>query len=559
MKTVAAYLAEFLASQNVKHIFGYQGSAMLKLLDEICLQGKTKYVQSFHEQASSFSASSYARVSGGYGVAIATSGPGAVNLIGGIADAYFDSVPCLFITGQDYTSNLLNNQGTRQVGFQDMNIVKMVETITKHAVMITDPNDIAYHLEKAVWMMTDGRMGPVLLDIPIDIQFAEIDELNLRHFTPEEKISNDMMGLYTRAAQLLKNAQRPLVIAGGGIQLSGAVDVFRNMISKTKIPVVTTLNGLDTAESSYGFSGLYGQTHANLAVYKADVIIALGTRFAQRQAGKIPRKEYTNAAIIHIDIDKHELGRVMDEDISICEGLGSAIPKLHIALSECGFVVSKAWLNCLEKWKKELLPRLEINKNGVDPIKFVQYLSGLCGEDVIVTADIGQNQMWAAQGLVIKPKWRIVNSGGFGSMGFSVPAAVGASYVDSKATIIAFTGDGGFHMNMQELQFLAIHRPNIKCVIFNNENLGLMREVSKRYYSEHYFGNTSTEFQCANIRGLADSYNLPYCCVDSESAFFAINSLISTEGPCLIECRLSVDAGTVNRYDESIIYREYED
>ena len=300
MITVAGYIAKFLKEKRVNHIFGFQGSAMLKMLDEIVGEG-IEYIQNFNEQASGFGADAYARING-IGAAIATSGPGAVNLIGGIANAYFDSVPVMFITGQDYSSGILANNGARQNGFQDMGIVSMVKPITKYAVLLEKPENIRYELEKAYYYAITDRKGAVLIDVPIDVQFKEIDETSLKGFQKSDKKVSDYK--IDKVISLLKKSKRPVILAGGGIRCANTVNELKKFVNESKIPVVTTLNGIDVLEDIVGFSGLYGNSEANLAIKNADLIIALGARFSLKQIGKKKEQYNIDAKIIHVDIDE---------------------------------------------------------------------------------------------------------------------------------------------------------------------------------------------------------------------------------------------------------------
>ena len=305
--TVADYIAKFLIRKNVKHLFGYQGRAVLQIIDSVVGTKEITYVQNFHEQASAFCACAYAAVRNDIGAAIATSGPGAVNLMGGIANAYCDSLPVLFITGQDYLERVTHNRDARINGFQDLNVVRIVRPVTKYATLIGNPKAIRYELEKAYHIATSGRKGPVLLDIPIDIQSMEISEEHLDGFIPR-KTTEDAFCAAGRCIREIKNAQKPVLLAGGGIRATGCTDAFKPFVGKTGIPVVATLNGIDVIDNAYGFSGLNGHPCCNKAVMEADLILALGVRFGQRQIGK-SIKGYTNAKIIRVEIDDSEIGR----------------------------------------------------------------------------------------------------------------------------------------------------------------------------------------------------------------------------------------------------------
>lgn len=547
MVTVASYIAQFLKKHNIDYVFGYQGSAMLKILDEIVGTG-ISYVQNFHEQASSFSADAYARINGNIGVAIATSGPGAVNMIGGISDAYFDSVPVLFITGQDYLKNLTAGNGARQNGFQDMDIVSMVRTITKYAAMLDDPKMIRFELEKAFYYATTGRKGPVLIDVPIDLQFKEIDETGLQEFMPDfpscdRSITDNVL---EDIVKLIENSEKPVILAGGGIRGAGAVSNLNAFIEKTNIPVVSTLNGLDVTEKTVGFTGLYGNTEANLALKNADLILALGIRFAQQHTGKQKELYNTTAKVIHVDIDKTEPGRTfIKPEITVVADLSDflqAINKknIHVAVN--------AWNETIEGWKQKYKDSVCRSVKCVDPILLIRKISKYSSKDAVYTSDVGANQMWVAQGLRLKQGQRLLNSSGFGSMGFSLPAAIGASYL--KPEVIAFMGDGGFQMNIQELNTLSLRRNNVKCFIFNNNNLGLMRNLQKKYYSNHFYGNNEREFCCPDIKKLADAYQLDYLRLNTNDDLGKIEEVLLKKGPCLVDVQTDIDLTPLTKYED---------
>ncbi len=545
MITVSKYIAKFLKEHNVNHIFGFQGSAMLKMLDEIVDVG-IEYIQNFNEQASSFGADAYGRING-IGAAIATSGPGSVNLIGGIANAYFDSVPVIFITGQDYSSGILAQNGARQNGFQDMDIVSMVKPITKYAVLVDKAENIKYELEKAYYYATEGRKGAVLIDVPIDIQFKEIDEKNLKCF--EKPVEKEADYKIDEVISLLNKSKSPLILAGGGIRGANTIEEFRTFIKESKIPVVTTLNGIDTSENIIGFSGLYGNSEANLAVKNADLIIALGARFSLKQIGKKKEQYNTNAKIIHVDIDKTEINRTfMNEEISVIADLKEFLEKINKQKLNLNI---KTWTNQVQHWKNLYKDTVCVSKKFVDPVKFVREISQYADSNTVFTADVGANQMWVAQGLRLKEKQRLLNSAGFGAMGYSLPAGIGASYLAKE--VISFTGDGGFQMNLQELNTLSLRRNNLKCVIFNNNNLGLMRDVQSRYYNNHFYGNNEKEFTCPNIKKLADTFNLNYIKIETENDFPLLENVFDNNVPYLIDVIIDKDTIPLNRYDDEAL------
>lgn len=541
MITVASYIAKFLKEKNVQHIFGFQGSAMLKMLDEIVGAG-IKYVQNFNEQASSFAADAYARINGHLGVAVGTSGPGAANLIGGIANAYFDSVPVMFITGQDYTNAVLANNGARQNGFQDMDIVSMVKPITKYAVLLDKPENVRYELEKAYYMATSERKGSVLIDVPIDVQFKEIDENNLRGFEKPQKEKYDFKTDAVVCA--LKEAKRPLILAGGGIRGANAIQEFRTFVQKTNIPVVSTLNGLDAASNIVGFSGIFGNTGANLAILNADLLVVLGARFARQHVGK-NKQQYANmnAKIIHVDIDITENNRTfMQEDITINADLKEFLSAMNQCVTVCHI---EKWQKTIKNWQEQYRDTVCLAEKNVDPVKLIREIAKYAPENTIFTADVGANQMWVAQALRLKENQRLLNSAGFGAMGYSLPAAIGASYVSKD--VVCFTGDGGLQMNLQELNTLSLRKNNVKCFVFNNNNLALMRNLQKNFYNNHFYGNNEKEFTCPNLQKLADTFALGYEKIEKESDFVKLKEILKSEGAFVIEVVVDKDLIPLNR------------
>lgn len=546
MITVAEYVAKFLVSKGVKHIFGFQGSAMLKMLDEVVNVG-IEYIQNFNEQASGFAADSYARVRNDIGVAIATSGPGAVNLIGGIANAYFDSIPVMFITGQDYSTGILAGNKARQNGFQDMDIVSMVKPVTKYAVLLDKPENIRYELEKAYYYATSGRKGSVLIDIPIDIQFKEIDENSLKGF--EKPLKNKCDYKINNVINLLKSAKKPVILAGGGIRTADAINEFRTFINKTNIPVISSLNGIDSFENIIGFSGLYGNSEANLSIKNTDLIIAMGARFSLKQIGKKKEQYNINAKIIHVDIDEAEINRTfMKEDISVIADLKEFLKEINKQEIKLDI---QDWIKQVENWKKLYKDTVCVSKKLIDPVEFVREISKYADDKAVFTADVGANQMWVAQGLRLKENQRLLNSAGFGAMGYSLPAGIGVSYLAPE--VISFMGDGGFQMNLQELNTLALRRNNIKCVIFNNNNLGLMRDVQLRYYNNHFYGNNEQEFTCPDLKKLANTFNIKYLKIENENDFINFKNIFEDKEPYLIDVRVDKDTIPLNRYDDEAL------
>ncbi len=551
---VAKYIAEFLKNKGVTHVFGYDGSMMLKIADEISLTPGIEFYQGFHEQASSFAADAYGRILHKAGILLVTSGPGAINALAGCADAYLDSVPLFIITGQDRLSHIASNPGVRLNGFQDLDIVKVAKPITKYAVQIKQADDIAYELEKSWHIALDGRKGPVLVDVPMDIQFEEIPK-ELRHY--EIGINNDNIDDFQieQICEELYSANRPVIIAGGGIHTADADKELFDFASKTGIPMVTTLNGHDACSLSLGSSGFYGLPEANLALRHADLLLALGTRFGERQAGKYA-KSYTEAKIIHVDVDNKEFGRTLPCDMPVIADVKLVLKRLNESIEEHRIPDYTEWEKRIQEWRVRYADYLHANPNGIDPLNIVEYIGKHMPENAVFTNDVGQNTMWVSQGLKPRGTQRLLTSSGYASMGFSLPAAIGAKMAVPDCTVVSFSGDGGFHMNLQELQFVKIRSLNIKFVVFNNNTLGMMREVQRIYYNNNFVGSNTDEFTCVDLKKVADLYDMDYIAVSSEIEFANLDEILDSDKAAIIDCKLPIDTYVKNWNEFMSLYPE---
>ena len=550
---VAEYIASFLIEKEVRHVFGFQGGAIVKIVDAIVETGKIEYVQNFHEQASAFCADAYSRVTRNLGVALATSGPGATNLITGIANAQLDSIPTLFITGQEYSSRLRKRDGVRSNGFQDLDIVSVVSPITKYAATITSGQMIAYELEKALHLAKSGRPGAVLLDIPIDVQFESLDAETLEHYLPPIETfgrtsPNDVSGLLA----LLQVSRRPVILGGGGVLLANAREAFKRFAGRSRIPVALTLNGLDAFDESVGFSGLYGNTHTNLAVYNADLLIVLGARLGQHQVGK-SKAAYTKAKIVHVDIDALELERCMSEELSIQADLGIFLCDVNNALEQVALPLYDEWRKTIATWSERYSTESGKQYDGVSPIDIVREVQNYIDHDTVVTCDVGQNQMWVAQAIRPHGEQRLLNSSGLGSMGYALPAAIAAKICRPRSTVVAFMGDGGFQINIQELQLIALKGLDIKLVVFNNGTLGLIKSTQDRYFDRRNYGSAAPYFACVDLKAISRAYRLKYYLIAEPSDMSLLRQAIGETQACLIEVKVDPDFPLASRNDMTTI------
>jgi acetolactate synthase I/II/III large subunit len=557
--TVAEYIAQFLIEQKVKHVFGFQGGAILNIVDCFMKTGKVQYIQNFHEQASAFCADAYSRVSGNLGVAVATSGPGATNLITGIANAQLDSIPTLFITGQEFSHRLAKKDGVRTNGFQDLDIVRIAAPLTKYATTLKDGQRVAYEFEKALYFAKSGRPGAVLIDIPIDVQFEVLDMDNLAHFTPQESDKPFVLSAkeseMQKLMECLQSAKRPMILGGGGINISASREIFAEMAKLTGIPVALTLNGLDAYSDFIGFSGLYGNTASSLAVYQADVLLVLGARLGQHQVGKA-QSDYSKAKIIHVDIDPMELGRSVEEMLSIQADLKSFLVQFIGALKKSPLPQYADWWATIQQWQKSygdftLDPS---NSKGVSPIEAIKATHAFFTDDTVVAADVGQNQMWLAQSAKLKKQQRLLNSSGLGSMGYALPAAIAAQLYRPEARIVAFMGDGGFQINLQELQLVSMMKLPLKMFVLNNNTLGLIKSSQKKHFGERYYGCSEDDFSCVDLKLLAEAYKLKYMRIDTNADLLNLDQVFSNEHPWLVEVTIAQDFPLQTRNDLKDIF-----
>ena len=429
------YVIDFIVHEGVGHLFEFIGGAITHLLDSTHDRKDIRCVSVHHEQAGAFAAEAYARMNGRLGVAMATSGPGALNLLTGVGSCYFDSVPCLFITGQVNTYEYKFDRPVRQIGFQETDIVSVAGPLTKYAEMVTDPASIRYHLEKAVYLARSGRPGPVLLDLPMNIQRAQIDPANVpaflgssEHRALEQQARSDL-GNIGEVVDLMGRAQRPVILAGGGIRTAGAADEFTRLVERSGFPVVTSLMGLDVIPHDHrafcGMIGAYGNRYSNLTVANCDLLLILGSRLDSRQTGTRPETFARSAKKIHVDIDANELNAKVRADITIRSHLRDFLAALNPALPERPASDLSSWYETLRLFR-ERYPTAVLAPagTGINPNRFMDALSRRCAEGDVICLDVGQNQMWAAQSFALKKGQRMLISGGMGAMGFSLPAAM---------------------------------------------------------------------------------------------------------------------------------------
>lgn len=533
---VSDYIVEFLIEKEIKDVFGYPGGMVTHLMDSFAkYDGRIKAHVCYHEQAAAFSACAYAQVSGKTGVAYATSGPGATNLITGICNAYFDSEPVIFITGQVNTQELGDGLPIRQRGFQETNIVKMVEEVTKYSVQVNKAEKIKYYLEKAYYIANEGRKGPVLLDIPMNIQNTDIDVNVLEDFQIEDS-RNDNIFLNDELLKMLLGAKRPCIIAGAGLKDDSVKECFNRLITKLKIPVVTSMIAVDILASdnpyNYGFIGAYGSRIANFVVAKSDLIISLGARLDIRQVGKNRENFAPNAKIIRVDIDPNELAyKIREDEIDICTDALNVIRFLDENCRDSNDLYYE-WVKVCNTIRDYL------RYNDYQRVNYlIQKLSKDVPVDTIITTDVGQNQVWAAQSFQINSSQKMLFSGGHGAMGYAIPAAIGAHFATSKQ-VVALCGDGGFQMNMQELQMISNEKLPIQIIVFNNHALGMIRHFQEMYFQKKYTQTIEgSGYSVPNLKKLARAFNMKYVLVGKN--YNSLKEVFCDNKPTIIEVDIS--------------------
>ena len=502
------FIAEFLMKKGIKSVFELSGGMITHILDSLNQKTDINIITMHHEQGAAFAAEGYGRVTGLPGVALATSGPGATNLLTGIGSCYFDSTPAIFITGQVNRHELKGDREIRQLGFQETDIVTMAKPITKACFQINDPNDIPNVLESAFKIALEGRPGPVLVDIPMDVQRVQIEDIsfienNVRDLEIEPNILENLI-------EDIKIAKRPLILSGRGIKASKSQALFDEFIKKTEIPVITTLLGLDTISydnlQRVGFIGSYGNRWANIAFGECDLLIVLGSRLDIRQTGA-DTKFIEERKIYHIDCEKGEVNNRVKGCEAIITDLNFFFEEFKKSVTNISFILKEEWNNHINDLKVMWPDINELTPKGINPNIFMHLLSNKSKKAKVYLADVGSHQMWAAQSLELYNDQQFLTSGGMGAMGFSLPAGIGASVALNKKPVIVLVGDGCMQINIQELQTIVRNKLPIKIVVLNNRTLGMIRQFQDSYFESRY-QSTYWGYDAPNFAKVAIAYGI---------------------------------------------------
>ncbi len=545
----AAILIECLIEQNVGTVFGFPGGAVLPIYDELYKrQDRIQHVLTAHEQHAGHAADGYARASGKTGVCIATSGPGATNLVTPIATAYMDSSPVVFITG-NVPQSLMGTDS-----FQEADISGMTMPVTKHNYLVTRVEKLADTIREAFYIARSGRPGPVLIDIPKDVQIAEteyepvlgdalIPKLSAKHPTAQLRPEGEALERYKvkaeprleKAAQLIAEAHKPLIYCGGGVTISGAEDELAAFADRIDAPVVSTLMGLGTLPADnprmLGMLGMHGTHAANIAMQRCDLLIAVGVRFSDRALGNAETFA-AQAKVLHIDIDRAEINKNVSTTLHIT---GDARIVLELLLARVAQKSHEQWMRQARSMMEEYL-----SDELFEPRKILRQMAAIAPEMTVAT-DVGQHQMWTAQHFPFLRPRQLITSGGLGTMGFGLGAAMGAAASDPEGRPVALvTGDGSFRMNLTELSTIGYYGIPVIIVIFNNGTLGMVRQWQTLFFGHRY--SQTTLDRGPDFMKLADAYGLSGTRVNTVEAFTAaFRKAVEEKKPCIIECMLDID------------------
>lgn len=550
------YVIQFLARDlGIKHMFMLVGGANAHLADSLAKNKEIKHIPTIQEQGAAMAAEGYARITGNMGAVLVTSGPGSTNTITGLCGAWCDSVPVIFISGQVLSRLYTNGKTIRQLGVQQIHIIEIVKPITKYAVMIRDPKEIKYHLQKAAYLAKNGRPGPVWIDIPTDIQHAEINPRKLKGFSQKkEKIDlAKLRNKILKSLKLLKKAKRPVLIIGQGIRIAKAQKELLILVKKLGFPVITTWNGINLVPENHplyiGRAGVIGQRGANFAVANSDLILSIGSRMDTRQVGNNPDLYAKRAKKIVVDIDKHELKKgLMNINMPINADAKLFIKELLVQLKSGlkGEDLSN-WIERCHQWKKKypvVLPKYLKQKKGVNSYVFIDALSKQLEEGEIIVTDMGTSLTCTMQTFKIKKDQRLFTSMGFASMGFGLPGTIGAWFGSKfRKRIIGIYGDGGFQMNIQELQTVIYNKIPVKIFLLNNRSYLTIKNTQRYFFNGRITAaDPKSGYSTPDFIKIAKAYGLKTEVIANHKDLTKkIRSVVDQPGPILCEVQMIED------------------
>jgi len=543
---VADYIADFISGQGVKDVFMMSGGGSIFLDDGLACNKDLNAVCVRNEAAAPMMAKAVAMLTKNIGVVYVTSGPGGANAVSGLSDAWVDSVPVMVISGQvprAYTSYNVKDRRIRNFGIQEMNIIDLVKSITKYAEVVNDPETIRYHLEKAVHLARSGRPGPVWLDIPLDVQAAVIDTSSLEGYEKDEGAYCNTPVQIEEIIALLKKAKAPLLIGGQGIKIAGAVEEFKELVELLDVPVIFSRMGQDilpfSHKNNFGHGGMKGQRFTRMITRESDLVISIGSRLSVPFLGENLDAFSKDAKIVMVDIDEAELNKpTIKIDIQCQADAKMFIRELIRRLKAEKLPDTGGWLKeCRELKEKYPLILPEMKKDPIDLYYFCSRLDAASGGSNIFVSDAGSSYYVMGQALRFEKGQREITSGAFASMGLAIPLAIGCSFADKDAQVLAVTGDGSFELNIQELKTMSYYKCNVKLFVINNGGYVSIRNTQDRVCEGRYIG--SDQGSCddvLNFKKVADAFDLPYSLMDKSGSIDEdLKKIMSKSGPILIE------------------------
>ena len=553
------YVAKFLAEIS-DYAFVGQGSCVIHILDSIDKRDDIRSISSQNEQGASLAADAYSRASGKIGVSIATSGPGLLNLLQGVGCSFFDSIPHIIISGAVPTNQSRKSKNLRQLGFQEMEVVDIVNPLTKYAVLLKDPNKIKYELEKMLYVAVSGRPGPVLMDLPDDLQRCEIDELTLEGFIEPKKKKLDISDKITQTIELLECAKRPLIIVGNGVKLADAKKLLSKFIDRTGIPFLLTWAAFDLygyeEENRVGTFGVAATRYGNLTVQNSDLLICLGTRLSYQMTGTNRKSFGPKAKKIIVEIDEDELFKEngVKPDLAILSCVKEFLHQIslqEINTNQKDIMVWKDWIKHTRSMFPICQKRYWSEEKYVNPYVFFDVLSDYLGETDVIIPDSSANLIWLYQALKPKEGQNIFTALNHSPMGYSIAASVGAKLGSIEKNVIAVIGDGSVSMNVQELETIAYNKLPVKIFIINNQGYGLIKGTQEVYLDKNYVGvDKFSGLGIPDFQKIANSYNIKYLSLDNHNDIGRmLKSILNMNEPIICDVKIDPDQRVIPKLD----------
>jgi len=562
MIKLSDYVIQRIAKEGVRHVFLLPGGGCMHLIDSIGQCKDITYIANLHEQACAIGADAYGQYTNNLGVALVTTGPGGTNAATGVAAAWLESTPSLFISGQVKSADIVGDRGLRQLGFQEINIVEVVKPITKYAVTVMDPASIRYHLEKAIYLAKSGRPGPVWIDIPLDVQAAQIDEVNLKSFEPpvdaavqrREEISKKVR----RAIELLNKSDRPVVLAGNGVRLAGVLPEFYELIKRLNIPVLTTWKGIDLFDENdplfIGRPGAIGQRGANFAQQNSDWFLSLGARLDFGQTAYNHRLFARDASKVIVDVDEAEIRKLdMEVDVPVVGDAAEFVREFLRQLDQVEVKERSDWWQRCRDWKQRypvILPEYHAASEGVNTYALIDVLSAeMTADDLLIPGVSGQCSEITMQAFKVKSGQRIYSSHGLGAMGFGIAASLAGCLASGGRRTICVDGDGGFHMNIQELETVRRLNLPVKFFVLNNSGYGSIRATQRNYFDRRFVASSfDSGLSLPDTLKVAAAYGLPTIDITGHDQLVEkVRQALAMPGPVVCDVLTPFDQPTLPR------------